>query len=56
MLQEKRQMINTASTTTSSVSSEASVSTEMHMRSKLELVESYYEDAKKLIELIYLDV
>ena len=46
MLQEQRS-VNVTESTVSSVDSEVSVSTESHMKNKVELVEDYFEDAKK---------
>ncbi len=46
MLQERRP-VNVTQSTTSSVDSTLSVSSEAHMRRKVELVEDYFEDAKK---------
>ena len=47
MLQERRRENVSIHSTTSSVDSEVSVSTEAHFRRKAELVEDYFEDAKK---------
>ncbi len=47
MLQERKTPVSVTQSTTSSVGSQVSVSSESHMRRKVELVEDYFEDAKK---------